>query len=138
MNDLITKEHLFNHPIKKVWNAISNAEEISIWFIKADFKAEAGYKYTFTATEEKGCMQINGEVKEANPYILVYTWIVQNTTAETTVSWTLEPVDGGTKLILEHSGISNYPEASAIKFFNDFSGGWSNCINELTSYLTNN
>ena len=56
MKDVIKKEHVFNHPIDKVWDAISRAEEISIWFIKADFKAEKGYQYTFTASEEKGCL----------------------------------------------------------------------------------
>jgi len=136
MNDLITKEHIFTQSIDKVWNAISIAEEISTWFIKADFKAEVGYKYTFTATEERGCLQITGEVKKADPYTLIYTWIVQDTDTETTVKWELEPFEGGTKLHLEHSGISGYPGESAIKFFNDFNGGWANCINKLTSYLT--
>lgn len=63
MKDVISKEHLFDHTIDKVWNAISKAEETSTWFIKA----EPGYKYTFTASEEQGCTQITGEVKEANP-----------------------------------------------------------------------
>ena len=85
MKDIISKEHTFNHPISKVWNAISRAEEISTWFIKADFKAEPGYNYTFTASEESNCTQITGVVKEANPYTLIYTWIVAETRAETTV-----------------------------------------------------
>lgn len=136
MKDVISKEHLFDHAIDKVWSAISKAEEISAWFIKADFKAEPGYKYTFTASEEQGCTQITGEVKEANPYTLVYTWIVENTTTETTVKWQLEEFKGGTKLFLEHSGISNYPGDTAIKMFGHFGAGWENCINLLTKYLT--
>ncbi|MFD0862009.1 SRPBCC domain-containing protein [Sungkyunkwania multivorans] len=135
MNDLITKEHIFHHPIDKVWDAISKAEEISAWFIKADFKAEAGYKYTFKASEENGCAEITGVVKEANPYTLVYTWIVKKTSAETTVKWMLETVENGTKLYLEHSGIANYPDASAVSFFNSFDKGWSNCIVDLEGYL---
>ena len=136
MKDSIKKEHVFKHSIAKVWNAISIAEEISTWFIKADFKAESGYQYTFTSQEE-GCTQITGIVKEANPYTLVYTWIVENTDAETTVKWVLEEIeDGGTKLYLEHSGISNYPGSSAIDMFNSFNKGWDNCINELSLHLT--
>ena len=135
MKDVITKEHVFVHAIDAVWNAISKAEEISAWFINADFKAKKGYKYTFTASEEHNCTQITGVVKEADPYTLVYTWIVQDTNAETTVKWFLEPVKEGTRLILEHSGISNYPEKSAVSMFNNFNAGWDNCIKELTSYL---
>ena len=136
MTDVIKKEHVFPHSIDKVWNAISKAEEISTWFIKADFKAEEGYQYTFNAGEEHGCTQITGEVKAASPYTLIYTWIVQNTDTETTVKWELEEAPEGTKLCLEHSGISQYPGESAVSFFTSFDGGWDNCINELTSYLS--
>lgn len=137
MKDVIKKEHLFNHPIDKVWGAISRAEEISIWFIKADFKAEKGYQYTFTASEEKGCLTITGEVKKSDPYELSYTWVVQDTTTETTVTWRLESINEGTKLYLEHSGISNYGGETAVKMFESFNGGWSNCVNELSGYLKN-
>ncbi|MGW9686258.1 SRPBCC family protein [Flagellimonas sp. 2504JD1-5] len=136
MKDVITKEHVFAHPIKKIWNAISVAEEISTWFIKADFKAEVGYQYTFTSSEDHGCMNITGEVKSAAPYTLVYTWMVENTTTETLVSWNLVETDMGTKLYLEHSGISKYPGETAVKYFNDYNGGWDDCINKLSSFLT--
>lgn len=136
MKDVITKEHVFQHPIGKVWDAISKAEEISTWFIKADFKAEKGYRCTFSATEEQGCTQITGEVKSADPYTLIYTWIVQNTDTETTVKWDLKEVPEGTKLYLEHSGISKYPEDSAVSFFTNFDKGWDNCIMELHSFIS--
>ena len=135
MSDIISKEALFQHPIEKVWSAISTAEEISAWFIKTDFKAEKGFNYTFTASEERGCITISGEVKEANPYTLVYTWIVQDTNVETTVKWELEAVEGGTKLYLEHSGISNYDGDTAVKMFESFNGGWTDCLNQLGDYL---
>ena len=136
MKDVIKKEQLFNHPIDAIWNAITKSEEISTWFIKADFKAEKGYQYTFTAEpNEKGCTVISGEIKNANPYILIYTWIVGDTSVETTVKWELEAVNGGTKLYLEHSGISNYAGDTAVAMFESFNGGWDNCINELSAYL---
>jgi len=136
MKDLIKKERVFTQNIDTIWNAITIAEEISSWFIKADFKAEKGYKYTFTASEDKGCLTITGEVKESSPYTLVYTWIVEDTNTETTVKWDLEPTeDGGTKLHLEHSGISNYTGDTAVKMFESFDGGWDGCINGLMDYL---
>ncbi|WP_298530969.1 SRPBCC domain-containing protein [uncultured Algibacter sp.] len=136
MKDSIKKEVLFNHNIDQVWNAITKAEEISTWFIKADFKAEQGYKYTFTAEpNEKGCTIIHGEIKNANPYKLVYTWVVADTKTETTVTWELTSTKNGTKLNLEHSGITNYAGETAITMFESFNGGWDNCISGLTSYL---
>ncbi len=135
MNDTIRKEKLFDQSIDKIWNAISKAEEISTWFIPADFKAEVGYKYTFTAPKEDNCTKIMGEVKSAAPYKLVYSWIVENTDIETIVSWVLEKVGDKTQLILEHSGISNYPDETAISMFNSFNGGWNNCMKQLDKYL---
>ncbi|TXG36755.1 SRPBCC family protein [Seonamhaeicola maritimus] len=134
MKDVINKEHVFNHTIDKVWSAITNADEISTWFLAADFKPEAGYKYTFKSKTDH-CEPIFGEVKEANPYKLVYTWIVTGTEAVTTVTWNLVPVENGTKLYLEHSGISKYEGETAIEMFESFNGGWTNCVNRLTDYL---
>ena len=136
MKDSIKKEVVFNQPIDKVWQAISKAEDISTWFIPADFKAEKGYQYTFTSPpNEKSCTVISGEVQHASPYLLIYTWIVADTKTETTVTWALEPTQEGTKLTLEHSGISNYAGETAIAMFESFNGGWDNCISGLTGYL---
>jgi uncharacterized protein YndB with AHSA1/START domain len=136
MKDSIIKEKVFSHPIDKVWGAISKAEEISTWFVQADFKAKKGYQYTFhSEPNEKGCTTISGTVKEANLYVFVYTWIVANTEVETTVTWKLESVREGTKLHVEHSGISNYFGDTAIEMFESFNGGWDGCINQLTDYL---
>ena len=110
MTDSIIKKHQFESSISRVWDAISRAEEISDWFIMADFKAEKGYKYKFTHEQTV----ISGEVLRANPvYELVYTWIVSGTDVETTVSWRLEEHKEGTLLTLEHSGISNYPRGNS-------------------------
>ena len=134
MKDLITKEKFFKHPIQKVWDAITNQEQISTWFIPATFKAEKGFHYTFNASGEE-CSPIKGEVLEATPYTLIYSWIVTETPVETIVKWVLEEVDGGTKLYFEHSGISNYEGKTAVEMFTSFNGGWDNCINGLTDYL---
>ena len=134
MQDQILKEHVFPHSIDKVWAAITRAEEISTWFIDADFKAEKGYSYTFNAKGEN-CSAIYGEVQEATPYRLSYTWNVKDNPGITTVSWELATISEGTKLVLVHSGISNYAGETAIDMFNSFNGGWSNCLDLLTDYL---
>lgn len=139
MKDVIVKERELSHNIQQVWKAISEAAEISAWFIKADFKAEKGYKYSFTHTDEStgNCTNINGEVLEVTPVNrLVYTWIVSGTNVETTVAWNLQETENGTKILLEHSGISNYPAENAVNMFNSFSGGWESCYNELDKYLS--
>lgn len=135
MKDTIEKEKVFDHSIDKVWKAISNAEELSVWFVQADFKPEVGYKYTFKALGEEDCQPITGEVKSATPYTLSYTWVVENTQVETMVTWILENINGKTKLIIRHSGISNYEGNTAVGMFNNFDGGWNNCVSELDKFL---
>ena len=133
--DKISKEHVYRHNINSIWNAISTAKEITAWFIEADFKAEKGYQYTFTASEEYDRMKIRGTVKEATPYTLVYTWILQDTDVETTVSWTLTETEAGTHLLLEHSGISGYEGETAVTMLGNYNQGWSDCIVELAAHL---
>ncbi|MEP1095370.1 MAG: SRPBCC domain-containing protein [Cyclobacteriaceae bacterium] len=135
MKDSISKEKVFAHSIDKVWKAISVGEEISSWFVKADFKPEVGYNYEFRSLGDEVCPLISGVVKEATPYTLVYTWEVENTNVETLVKWVLEQVGDQTKLTIEHSGISQYPGESAVKMFESFNGGWDNCVSELDKYL---
>lgn len=137
MKDTIIKEQLFAHPIKEVWEAITQEDLISTWFIPATFKAQKGFQYTFNASGSD-CSPITGEVIEATPYTLQYTWIVTEQPTSTIVTWTLEEVDGGTRLRLEHSGISNYIGETAVAMYGSFKGGWDNCIHGLTSYLKEN
>ncbi|MEM7187325.1 MAG: SRPBCC domain-containing protein [Bacteroidota bacterium] len=134
MKDQITKEQFYPHPISAVWNAITLADQLTAWFIKADFKAEVGYQYTFTSSGED-CTEITGEVKKATPYTLEYTWIVAETNVETIVRWTLREQGEGTELHLEHSGIAGYGGDTAVKMFESFNGGWENCVNLLLGYL---
>lgn len=133
MKDVIKKQHQYPFEISDVWNAISNADEISEWFIKADFKAQVGYNYTFTHETAK----IIGKVLEVDPvYNLVYTWEVSGTGVETTVKWQLEQNDQGTLLTVEHIGISGYPTEEMVhQMFANFSKGWGSCITRLDTYL---
>lgn len=125
----IELEHLYAHPIHTVWEAISNQEAISKWFIQADFQPEVGYAYTFTHESTV----IKGRVLEAHPpSSLVYSWIVAG--VETTVSWQLKEAEGGTRLTLLHTGIEQYGD-SAVKMFGSFNEGWQHCITELASFL---
>ena len=127
----IELEHVYTHPIDRVWRAISDEKEISTWFIKADFKPVVGYAYTFTHESTT----ITGVVKGVDePKELVYTWNIGGMDAESTVSWRLESVTGGTRVVLTHSGIESYGD-SAAQMFSSFKKGWATCISDLAEFL---
>jgi len=135
-SDKIVKQQTFPHAIQTVWNAISNGSEISNWFLKADFKPEVGYNYTFLSPDPH-CKPIIGTVLKATPYTLSYTWIEKGNDVETTVEWTLETLQNGyTQLTLVHSGISNYEGIKASEMMQSFDVGWNNCLNGLASHLS--
>lgn len=137
MNDKISKEYSFLHPKAKVWDAITDGKKISEWFIKTNFEAIEGFAYTFMHQEGEECTTINGTVLKVNPTDkLVYTWVVEGTEIVTTVSWTLTQTESGTKLLLEHSGISKYPADAVTPMFESFSSGWDGCASSLDKFLS--
>ncbi len=134
MKDIIIKEQIFNSSIDSVWQAITVAEEISIWLEPTNFKAIKGFQYVINA-KAGDCPPIVGEVIEASPYTLVYSWVIEANPVRTIVKWVLEEVEGGTKVHLEHSGISSYSGEDVIAMFESFSGGWERCFNGIATHL---
>jgi uncharacterized protein YndB with AHSA1/START domain len=132
--DTLNKEQYYPHSIADVWRALSEQEELSAWFVQADFRAEVGYRYTFTRGETK----VHGEVIEVMaPHRLAYTWSVGDLSVITTVRWRLEEAGEGTRVFLEHSGISGYPTHDlAATMFSHFEHGWLDCFTKLDAYLT--
>ncbi len=120
----------YKHEIGAVWSAISEAAEISEWFIKADFEAKVGYDYTFTHEDTT----ITGTILASQPPTeLVYTWVLGG--VSTTVRWTLSASSEGTLVTLIHDGIDAYGD-SAATMFGHFEKGWTSCTDELTKYLS--
>jgi uncharacterized protein YndB with AHSA1/START domain len=127
----IELEHYYAHSIELVWKAISDADSISKWFIKADFEARRGYEYTFTHESTT----VTGTVLEVDPpRLLVYTWIVGGTTAETVVRWELREQEGGTLLRIDHTGFEKYADA-APSMIKSSVGGWNAVAAELEKWL---
>ena len=133
MKDSIRKERVFHHPIDKVWQAITEGDQISKWFLQANFKPEVGYDYTLSTSDEHECDGVRGTILEADPYTLKYSWN-DGTPVDTIVTWTLEERGDDTVLTLVHSGISKLGELAKQKM-GDFDQGWDNCLSSLPNYL---
>ena len=136
MNDTIEKTRWFAHPIDKVWNAITQTEQVSQWLVPTDFKAVAGSNYVLRSTKDD-CNVVTGKVVEATPYKLVYTWINEKSKdVVTTVSWNLVEENEGTTLTMIHSGISGYDANTAPEMIEDYTNGWNRCFNNLGEILS--
>lgn len=99
-------ERVYPHSPERVWQVLTDPALLSKWLMKNDFKAEVGHRFYF---QTKASVGFNGivqcEVIEVDPpHRLVYTWAGGPLSHPTTVRWTLEPVNQGTKLTLDHDG----------------------------------
>ena len=105
-------------PPERVFRAITSAEEIPNFlpeFKQVTFEARLGGAYEFRGDNEDGSTYtVRGQITEFNPpRRLAYTWRWQEWDfPETTISYTLEPVEGGTKVSFLHSGFPTELEES--------------------------
>ena len=94
----------YPHPPERVWRAITDRRALAAWLMDNDFEPRLGHKFQFFAQSLPGLQpKINCQVIELDqPKRLVYTWQDALMSQPSLVIWTLNPIDGGTQLKLEH------------------------------------
>jgi uncharacterized protein YndB with AHSA1/START domain len=103
----IRKEIVYPHAPEKVWRALTDRSLLGQWLMETDFEATVGRQFTFKTSPAPGFDGIvYCEVLEADPpRRLVYSWGDKHMRDHPTrVTWTLTPAEGGTHLLLEHTG----------------------------------
>jgi uncharacterized protein YndB with AHSA1/START domain len=74
------------------------------------------------------------------PRRFVYRWCLDLETpvdqgSTTTVEFTLEPIEGGTRLHLVESGFASLPEGVRDRHLTDNIKGWNDAFADLTTYV---
>lgn len=109
----LRKEVTHPHPPEKVWAALTDARALAEWLMPNDFEPVEGRTFQFRVDPMLSFQGIvDCEVLEVDPpRRLVYTWVSRMKGKPPhdpmTLVWTLEPVEGGTRLALEQSGLEN-------------------------------
>ena len=127
----VVVERQFAASAEKLWRALTQPHLIEEWLMKTDFKPVAGHTFQLRKdpTPEISVV-IDGKVLEVDENrTLSYTWSAYGT--ETTVTFTLTPVEGGTVLRLEQAGFPAENKA-AIKGAN---ASWPMFLAELEKLL---
>lgn len=104
MNRDLKFEAVYNHPIEKVWRAITDPKAIDQWLMPNNFEPRVGHKFEFTSKPQPGWDgHTYCEVLECvPPRRLVYTW--KGGPIDTLLTIELTPVPEGTRLTLAHTG----------------------------------
>ena len=104
--------------------------------MKNDFKPVVGHQFTFKSSPYPA-IEFDGnvycEVLEISaPKKISYSWKFGPGTGETIINslvvWTLTPKDGGTELLLVHSG---FTDSRQIPAYDAMNAGWQTNINKI-------
>ena len=128
----VVVERQFAAPAEKLWRALTQPHLLEEWLMKTDFKPVKGHQFTLSKNPTPDIsVVIDGKVLAVEEHkTLSYTWSAYGT--ETTVTFTLTPVEGGTMLRLEQAGFAADNKA-AIKGAN---ASWPMFLVELEKLLT--
>ncbi|UII56154.1 SRPBCC domain-containing protein [Cytobacillus spongiae] len=132
----------FPYPIELVWEAITNKEALSQWFMETDFEPVVGKKFQFRSKPMKGWRgYVDGEVLEVNPVThLKFSWQGMPTHSISFVRYELLSIsENSTKVTAIHEGfdqthgwLSGYILRGILK------SGWKKMFNSLLPQVLEN
>jgi uncharacterized protein YndB with AHSA1/START domain len=131
----IHKEVFYPHAPERVWVALTDPRALAEWLMPNNFRLEVGARFRYHVDPMPGFSGISEcEVLEVDPpRRLVYSWTVVPTRPteipppSMTLEWTLNPHDGGTRLVLHQTGV----EALNWWWRLSMSTGWSRMLERL-------
>jgi uncharacterized protein YndB with AHSA1/START domain len=97
-------EVVYPHPVEKVWAAVTDSASLAKWLMQNDFEPVVGKRFQFRAKPVMGWSGVvDCEVLELDaPRRMVWRW--KSDAIDTTVTITLDRVEGGTRLRLVQDG----------------------------------
>lgn len=103
----LNMEVFYPYPPQRVWQVLTNRQALAVWLMENDFEPRLGHKFRFVHSTLPGLEgNIDCEVIELDePRRLAFTWQDSMMCQPSIVTWTIQPVVGGTKLLLEHKGL---------------------------------
>ncbi len=122
-------ERIFNAPIKKVWKAISEKDQMQQWYFDVSaFKPEVGFEFQFEGRNEDKTYLHLCKITEAIPEKkLAYTWRYNGYKGNSLLTFELYPKGDKTKIKLTHEGLETFPSDTDFAKEN-FVQGWNQII----------
>ncbi len=123
---------------ERLFRALTSSEIVAWWFRSGVFNTtewtgdvRVGGHWRTSGVGRGKPYGIEGEFREIDPARrLVHTYqLIGSPGAPTTVTYILEPIDGGTRLTLRNTGFTSRASCSAN------SQGWEACFERLAEYL---
>jgi len=97
---------VYPDPPERVWQALTDPASLADWLMPNDFRAVVGHQFQFKVAPTRawnGIVDCTVLVVEPARR-LSYSWRNARAGIDTVVTWTLAPHEGGTRLVLAHTG----------------------------------
>ncbi|MDQ0767593.1 uncharacterized protein YndB with AHSA1/START domain [Pseudarthrobacter defluvii] len=127
----IRLERHYPHPASAVWAALTNPELLARWWAPGNIAPAVGHRFTMDmgAWGQQQC-----EVLAVDPGEYI-SFLFSEGQLDTTITWRLEPVDGGTVLHLEHSGFQ-LDTPMGRQAIEGMGSGWPGLLARIDGLLT--
>ena len=133
-------------PPERVFRALTNAAELSAWFqVQIEGEIASGNQVWMTSVHPKGGGQrfTVRFVEMTAPRRFVWEWhpgavdpsVDYSSEPWTTVTFTLEAVEGGTRLSVAETGFDEISLARRARVYGDNSQGWTEVLGWLQGYV---
>lgn len=126
-------ERTFNAPVEKVWNAITDKNNLKKWFFDIqEFKPEVGFEFQFIAGKGDVSYLVLCKITEViTGRKFSYSWRYEGFRGNSFVTFELFANGATTTLRLTHEGLETFPMSKP-----DFNNGqyvpdWTTMIEEL-------
>ncbi len=137
MKEPIIIERIFDAPVARVWQALTDSEQMKQWYFDIpNFKAEPGFEFSFSGGPEDRQYLHLCKVTEVIPNKkLVYSWRYDGYPGNSVVSFELFDEQGKTRLKLMHTGLETFVDHPDFAR-NNFVQGWTGFMDvELKKFL---
>jgi uncharacterized protein YndB with AHSA1/START domain len=135
--EAVVIERTFNAPVARVWKALTDANEMRIWYFDLkEFKPEPGFEFEFMVEHEGVRYHHLCKVTEVIPQKkIAYTWRFEGYEGNSLVTIELFAEGEKTRLKLTHEGLETFPKTTAFAREN-FEKGWTQIIgSELKKFV---
>jgi len=139
--DRIERTIEINHPVQRVWEAITTADGLGTWFghrAEVDLRVGGQAKLTWSSGD---VAKLRIERLEP-PTVFGYTWNIyglpDDDPRRTYVEFTLAATDRGTRLTVVEAGFAQLSDETYAKAYPANTDGWRSELAELVAYLDAN
>jgi uncharacterized protein YndB with AHSA1/START domain len=129
VTEAVVIERTFNAPVARLWKALTDADEMRVWYFDLkEFRPEAGFEFEFAVEHEGTSYRHLCKVTEVIPQKkLAYTWRYAGEEGDSLVTFELFADGDKTRLKLTHEGLDTFPKLPAYARTN-FEKGWTEII----------